>query len=100
MVARFYDEARAVNLIGHENIVGIYDLSVLPSGRYYFVMEHLEGDTLQALLRGGPLPRGTAKDVLLQICDALQCAHEHGVVHRDVKPENVFLVRRRGRPTS
>lgn len=95
VVARFYDEARAVNLIGHENIVGIYDLSVLPPSRYYFVMEYLEGDTLQVLLRKGKLAPAVAKDVLLQICDALQGAHDRGVVHRDMKPENVFLVRRR-----
>ncbi len=95
VVARFYDEARAVNLIGHENIVGIYDLSVLPTGRYFFVMEYLEGETLQALRRTRSVPPRIAKEVLLQICDALQCAHDRGVVHRDMKPENVFLVRRR-----
>jgi serine/threonine-protein kinase len=97
VVARFYDEARAVNLIGHENIVGIYDLSLLPPNRYYFVMEYLEGETLQALQRAGPVEPVVARDVLLQMCDALQCAHEHGVVHRDLKPENVFLVQRRGK---
>jgi serine/threonine-protein kinase len=97
LVARFYDEARAVNLIGHENIVGIYDLSVLPPNRYFFVMELLEGDTLLAHLRAGSVDPAVARDVLLQMCDALQCAHEHGVVHRDLKPENVFLVRRRGK---
>jgi eukaryotic-like serine/threonine-protein kinase len=97
VVARFYDEARAVNLVGHENIVGIYDLSVVPPGRYYFVMEYLEGATLQALLRAGKVPPDAARDVLLQACDALQCAHDRGVVHRDMKPDNVFLVRRRGR---
>jgi serine/threonine protein kinase len=96
-VARFFDEARAVNLIGHENIVGIYDLSMLPPNRYFFVMEYLEGETLQALLRAGPVEPSVARDVLLQMCDALQCAHEHGVVHRDLKPENVFLVQRRGK---
>lgn len=98
VVERFFDEARAVNLIGHENIVGIFDLSALPPNRYYFVMEYLEGDTLQALLRAGPVDPAVARDVLLQVCDALQCAHEHGVVHRDLKPENVFLVQRRGKP--
>jgi len=94
-VSRFYDEARAVNLIGHENIVGIYDLSVLPTGRYFFVMEYLEGDTLQARVRARSLPPHEAKEVLLQVCGALQCAHDRGVVHRDMKPDNVFLVRRR-----
>jgi len=97
-VARFFDEARAVNLIGHENIVGIFDLSSLSPQRYYFVMEYLEGDTLQAFLRAGPVALPVAREVLLQMCDALQCAHEHGAVHRDLKPENVCLVQRRGKP--
>jgi tRNA A-37 threonylcarbamoyl transferase component Bud32 len=97
VVARFYDEARAVNLIGHENIVGIYDLSQLPPNRYYFVMEYLEGETLTDRLGAGRLALPVALDVLLQLCDALQCAHERGVVHRDLKPENVFLVSRRGK---
>ncbi len=56
VVARFYDEARAVNLIGHENIVGIYDLARLPPDRFYYVMEYLDGETLAALERRGPVP--------------------------------------------
>jgi serine/threonine-protein kinase len=97
VVARFYDEARAVNLIGHENIVAIYDLNLLPPNRYYFVMEYLDGETLHAAVRGQRLELPAAIDVLLQLCDALQCAHERGVVHRDLKPDNVFLVTRGGR---
>ncbi len=96
VVARFFDEARAVNLIGHENIVGIYDLSLLPPRRYYYVMEYLDGETLADRIRGGPIDPALSLDVLLQLCDALQCAHEHGVIHRDLKPENVFLVQRQG----
>jgi serine/threonine-protein kinase len=97
-VARFYDEAKAVNLIGHENIVGIYDLNLLPPSRYYYVMEYLDGVTLAALEKQlGRLETRVAIDILLQLCDALQCAHERGVVHRDLKPENVFLVQRRGK---
>jgi serine/threonine-protein kinase len=95
LVGRFYDEARAVNLIGHENIVAIYDLALLPPGRYYIVMEYLEGETLAALLRHGPLDQALALDVLLQLTGALFAAHERGIVHRDLKPENVFLIRRR-----
>jgi len=94
LVGRFYDEARAVNLIGHENIVAIYDLALLPPARYYIVMEYLEGRTLAAEARRGPMEQGLALDVLAQLTDALQAAHERGVVHRDLKPENVFLVRR------
>jgi len=97
VVARFYDEARAVNLIGHENIVAIYDLNLVPPNRYYFVMEYLEGETLHAAARGHRLDTPAVLDVLLQLCDALQCAHERGVVHRDLKPDNVFLVTRGGK---
>ncbi len=98
LVARFYDEARAVNRIGHENIVGIFDLSMLPPNRYYIVMEYLDGDALSALVRRGSFQPGEALAILLQLCDALQCAHERGVVHRDLKPDNVFVLRRRGVP--
>ena len=98
VVARFYDEARAVNLIGHENIVGVYDLSLLPPDRFYYVMEYLEGETLAALARKGRVPVAAGIEILVQLCDALAAAHEQGVVHRDLKPENVFLVARRGHP--
>jgi serine/threonine-protein kinase len=98
VVARFYDEARAVNLIGHENIVAIYDLNLLPPNRYYFVMEFLDGQTLHAADHARHLTPAESIEVLLQLCDALQCAHERGVVHRDLKPDNVFLVTRGGKP--
>ncbi len=97
LVGRFYDEARAVNLIGHENIVGIYDLSLLPPSRYYIVMEYLDGSPLSALLRAGRLAPQTAIGILLQLADALRAAHDRGVVHRDLKPENVFVLKRHGR---
>jgi serine/threonine-protein kinase len=97
LVGRFYDEARAVNLIGHENIVGIFDLSLLPPARYFIVMEYLDGETLTARVRRGQIPLPVALDILLQLCDSLHCAHERGVIHRDLKPDNVFLVKRRGK---
>ncbi len=97
LVGRFYDEARAVNLIGHENIVGIYDLAMLPPSRYYIVMEYLDGAPLSALLRAGRVTPQVAIEILLQLADALRAAHERGVVHRDLKPENVFLVHRHAR---
>ena len=97
LVGRFYDEARAVNLIGHENIVGIYDLSLLPPSRYYIVMQYLDGSPLSALLRTGRVAPETAIEILLQLSDALRAAHDRGIVHRDLKPENVFLLKRHGR---
>ena len=93
LVARFYAEARAVNLIGHENIVSIFDMNVVPPNRYYLVMEYLEGRPLNYLLTA-PVPAATSIPILMQVCDALQAAHTAGIVHRDLKPENIFLMRR------
>ncbi len=93
LVARFYAEARAVNMIGHENIVNIFDMNVAGPNRYYLVMEYLEGKPLNALLTR-PVPLEVAVPILLQVCDALQAAHDAGIVHRDLKPENIFLIKR------
>jgi serine/threonine-protein kinase len=93
LVSRFYAEARAVNLIGHENIVNIFDMNVVPPHRYYLVMEYLEGKPLNYLLTA-PVPAAVTIPILIQVCDALQAAHDAGIVHRDLKPENIFLMRR------
>jgi serine/threonine-protein kinase len=95
LVARFYAEARAVNLIGHPNIVNIFDMNVVPPRRYYLVMEYLEGEPLSVAAQGS-MPAETALPLLIQICQALSAAHASGVLHRDLKPENVFLCRREG----
>jgi serine/threonine protein kinase len=93
LVSRFYAEARAVNLIGHENIVNIFDMNVVPPNRYYLIMELLEGRPLNTLIKG-PLAPEVVVPILAQVCDALDAAHARGVVHRDLKPENIFLIRR------
>ena len=95
-VERFFNEARAVNLIGHENIVKTLDFAVTPDGRYYFVMEHLAGQPLSAL-SGKPVPLSIAGPILLQCCRALQVAHERQIVHRDLKPDNIFLISQMGK---
>ncbi|MCP3138841.1 protein kinase domain-containing protein [Pyxidicoccus xibeiensis] len=92
LVQRFHAEARAVNLIGHENIVSIFDMDAAPP-RPYLIMEYLEGAPLSAWV-GTPLPAAGVVSVLAQVCDALQAAHARGIIHRDLKPDNVFLVRR------
>jgi serine/threonine protein kinase len=93
IVDRFFNEAKAVNVIGHDNIVKILDFDVTQDGRHYFVMEFLHGQALQALVQpGGPLPLQRLGPIVLQCCKALQAAHERGIVHRDFKPDNVFLV--------
>ncbi len=105
MVERFRREARAASAIGHPNIVEVRDFGTLPSpdgtstGASYFVMEHLEGQGLaEAIERDGPFAVERAIDVVRQMADALGAAHAQGIVHRDVKPENVILTVRNGRP--
>ena len=93
IVERFFNEARAVNIIGHDNIVKILDFNVADGSRHYFVMDFLHGRTLQSIVESGrPVPLRRMAPILLQCCRALQAAHEHGIVHRDFKPDNVFLV--------
>ncbi len=100
LVERFFMEARAVNRIDHEHIVEIYDFvdELLPTGnrRSYCVMEPLEGLTLADELEHGPLPVTRAVRIIRQVCSALEAAHQVGVIHRDIKPDNIFLTRRRG----
>jgi serine/threonine protein kinase len=98
IVDRFFNEARAVNIIGHDNVLKILDLNVTAEGHHYFVMEFLQGRALQALVRPDlPLPLATTGPILLQICAALQAAHDKGIVHRDLKPDNVYLINLNGR---
>ncbi len=92
LVDRFFSEARAVNLIRHENIVNVLDLSMLPDGRPYIVMEFLDGAPLADLVsRVGPMPLGGAARLAVEVLDALAAAHAKGIVHRDLKPDNVFI---------
>ncbi len=93
LVARFYAEARAVNLIGHENIVNIFDMNLVPPHRYYLVMEYLEGKPLNSLLTQA-VAAPIAIPILIQVLEALQAAHDAGIVHRDLKPENIFIMKR------
>ncbi|HTL31966.1 MAG TPA: serine/threonine-protein kinase, partial [Kofleriaceae bacterium] len=96
MVERFVMEARAVNQIGHPNIVDVFAFGSLPDGRQYMVMEWLRGQSLSDRLRRGMMTIPEACDVLSAIAAALDAAHEKGIVHRDLKPHNVFLVEVRG----
>jgi serine/threonine protein kinase len=89
---RFFAEARAVNLIRHEKIVNIVDLARLPDGRPYIVMEYLDGSPLSAVFRGrGPLPLAGFVRLMLEVLDGVGAAHDKDVVHRDLKPDNIFV---------
>ena len=91
MLARFRREAESLSRLNHPHICTIYDVGTYRR-RHYIAMERLEGQTLQARLRTGP-PHSIAEilDLALQIADALGAAHAQGIVHRDVKPANVFI---------
>lgn len=92
---RFQREARALARLNHPNIVAVYEFGQVGS-LLFFVMEFVEGANLRQMGKAGRLsPRG-ALQIIPQVCDALQYAHDEGVVHRDIKPENI-LVDRRGR---
>jgi class 3 adenylate cyclase/tRNA A-37 threonylcarbamoyl transferase component Bud32 len=94
-VERFRREARSAASLSHDpNIVAIHDRGETQDGTYYIVMEYMEGGTLEDLIeREGPLPPGRATEITIQVAKALSVAHEKGVVHRDIKPQNILLSR-------
>jgi serine/threonine protein kinase len=92
VVARFFNEARAIHTIGHEHIVEILDFGQTPEGQPYFVMELLGGEAMNDRLARGAIPAPEVADIADQICRALAAAHGKGIVHRDLKPHNVQLL--------
>ncbi len=91
-LARFEREAKAVAALSHPNILAIHDFG-MHDGTAYAVMELLEGETLGARLTAGPIPRKQAVDYALQVARGLSAAHEKGIVHRDLKLENLFVTK-------
>ena len=90
---RFAREARALARLNHPQIVGVHDFGEA-GGLYYLIMEFVDGVNLRQLLRAGQLQPRQALAIVPQVCDALQYAHEEGIVHRDIKPENILLDKR------
>jgi serine/threonine-protein kinase len=95
LIARLLQEARLASSIGHQNIVDVTDFGTTRDGRAFVVMEFLEGEPLSELImRDAPLAVERSLAIVKQVASALGAAHDKGIVHRDVKPENVYLVRR------
>jgi serine/threonine protein kinase len=91
-VGRFWREAQSAAALNHPNVVQIYDQGRAEDGRYYIAMEYVPGGSLEDLiLRCGPLGPAEAARLALQVAQALHAAHERGIVHRDIKPQNVLL---------
>lgn len=88
---RLIREARAAAALEHEGIIRVYDVGELPDGGAYLVMELVRGKTLREELETGPLPPARCVRLVTQVARALQFAHEAGVVHRDIKPDNVMV---------
>ena len=99
LVARFLQEARSASRICHENVIDISDFGQSAEGYVYIAMEYLDGKDLGEVVRAeGALAWSRTRDIVMQICRALRAAHDKGIVHRDMKPENIFLIQREGRP--
>jgi tRNA A-37 threonylcarbamoyl transferase component Bud32 len=88
--ARFEKEAQALAALNHPHIVSVFDFGQA-SGFYYLLMEFVDGVNLRQLLQSKRLTPKEALSIVPPVCDALQCAHDHGIVHRDIKPENLLI---------
>ncbi|HHH31775.1 MAG TPA: serine/threonine protein kinase [Polyangiaceae bacterium] len=94
-LVRFEREARATFKIKSEHVVRVLDVGRLEEGHPFMVMEYLEGEELADQIYEGEMPIGKITDIVLQACAAIAEAHAYGIIHRDVKPDNLFLTRRR-----
>ena len=93
-IRRFRQEAQALFVLEHPNIVSVRDFGTTEAGAPYLIMDYLEGKSLSEELRdSGPMPVGRALNVFIQACSALEHAHSKGIVHRDIKPSNLVLTK-------
>src|ERR1051325_11240100 len=97
-VQRFFDEAKACARLQHPNTIRMFDFGRTPDGRMYMTMEFLDGISLREALSKGPLAAHRVVKILIQCCASLAEAHSIGIIHRDIKPDNVFLLNMAGSP--
>jgi len=90
-IERFVHETQSVSLFKHPGFITIYDINI--NKQFFIVMDYIEGEDLQHLMEKGALPIKDAVQIAINICDALSCAHQNGVVHRDIKPGNILVMK-------
>src|SRR5262245_30595460 len=96
-VKRFHNEARAAARLDHPNTVRLIDFGETKEGLLFIAMEFLQGRSLaEEIVRLGKLPPQRVLRILIQVCQSLQEAHSQGIIHRDIKPDNIFLVEMKG----
>jgi len=97
-VQRFYNEAKACSRLAHPNTIRMFDFGQTADGRLFMTMEFLDGSSLRDAVSKGPLAPQRVVKVLIQCCASLAEAHSIGIIHRDIKPDNVFLLNMAGSP--
>ncbi len=90
MIARFKREGEILRRLSHPNIIKGFEYGEA-DGEYFLVMEYVDGETLEDRLKSGPLDFQTFKTMALQVCDAVECSHKNQIIHRDIKPGNIFM---------
>jgi serine/threonine protein kinase len=93
------DFSRAVSKINHPNLIQVFDFGSLNDGRFYYIMEYIEGRELSRIIKeDGPMCLGFFDDIIRQIASALEAAHKNGIIHRDLKPANILVIEGEGEP--
>lgn len=91
LAEQFESEARAMARLSHGSIAGVFDINRTEKGHSYFVMEYIDGGTLHDLMQDRKLKTEEIVHIMTQVCDGLQYAHDRGVIHRDIKPNNILI---------